>query len=51
MIFDSIDLAKNHDDLMSIWNSNSGLQNERIIQILFEQTQNANQKRHRKRNR
>jgi phage recombination protein Bet len=27
MIFDSIDMAKNQDDLMSIWNSNSGLQN------------------------
>ena len=27
MIFDSIDMAKNHDDLMSIWNSNSALQN------------------------
>jgi phage recombination protein Bet len=27
MVFDSIDMAKTQDELMSIWNSNSGLQN------------------------
>jgi phage recombination protein Bet len=40
MVFDSIDMAKNQDELMSIWNSNSGLQNNESFKMYLSKQKN-----------